>query len=137
MNLFQPWILLVIIAGLIIAFGFYVLLHKKQRLNTAEIRYLKKHWKEALNLVSEHPDKAVLKADKLLDFALEKAGYQGSLGGKMKQAKAVFSDNNSLWSAHKLRNRIAHEIDIKVSKSQANQAMKGFKRAFADLGVSL
>ncbi len=137
MNLFSPWILLLIIAGLIIAFGFYVLLHKKERLNSADVSYLKKHWQETLDLTAEHPDKAVLKADKLLDFALNKAGFKGSLGEKMKQAKAVFRDNNALWSAHKLRNRIAHEIDITVSTQQANTALKAFKKAFSDLGVSL
>jgi hypothetical protein len=137
MNLFSPWILLLIIAGLILFFGLYILFYRKQRLQSADIRYLQKHWKEAQDLVSEHPDKAVLKADKLLDFALKKAGFEGSLGEKMKAAKAVFRDNNAVWSAHKLRNRIAHEIDIKVSTQQANTALKGFKKAFADLGVSL
>lgn len=132
-----PYVILLVLVFFIVLFGVYVLRYRKDRFNKADKRYLKRHWQELSGLADEHPDQAVLKADKLLDFALKKAGYQGTLGEKMKQARAVFRDNNGLWSAHKLRNRIAHEVGISVSSKQAKTALAAFKKAFFDLGISL
>lgn len=137
MQLISPLMILIVIALLIVAFGLYVLLYRKQRLGSKDITQIKKLWKEAETLLNEHPDKAVLKADKLLDHALGKAGYSGNLGEKLRHARSVLSDNNAIWSAHKLRNRIAHEIDITVSVQQAKTALKAFRKAFHDLGITL
>ncbi len=78
----------------------------------------------------------VLDADKLLDQALKDRGAPGeTLGERMKNSKELFSDRNGIWSAHKLRNAIAHESDVKVSYSQARQALSQFKKALKDVGA--
>lgn len=136
MNI-EPWIILMGIAVLILLFGLYVLLYRKQRISNREIKVIQLMWKEVESTVHKHPEQALLKADKLLDHALKKAGFTGTLGEKMKKARSVFRDNNGVWSAHKLRNRIAHEIDIHVSTRQAEANLKHFKRALSDLGVPL
>lgn len=133
----EPWMLLIAIALFIVGFGLYVLFYRKQRLSKKEISAIRKHWEEILELQDEHPEQAILKADKLLDHALKKSGYSGSLGDKLQQARAVFRDNNGLWSAHKLRNRIAHEMNVKISSSQTKIALKAFQKALYDLGISL
>ncbi|NTW62418.1 diguanylate cyclase, partial [Candidatus Saccharibacteria bacterium] len=54
---------------------------------------------------------------------------------RMKSAGSMFSDKNGLWSAHKLRNRIAHESDIVVNFNDARYALSSFKKALKDLGA--
>ena len=79
---------------------------------------------------------AILNADKLLDAALKELGYRGqTMGDRMKSAKVAFSNNNSLWSAHKLRNRIAHETDVKIGYTATRRALASFKQGLKDLGA--
>ena len=79
---------------------------------------------------------AILNADKLVDYALRERGTKGqTMGERLKVAKDVFTDNNAIWSAHKLRNKIAHEPDVRVSYDQVRRALSGFKQALKDLGA--
>ncbi|MBI5411575.1 hypothetical protein HZA43_00175 [Candidatus Peregrinibacteria bacterium] len=76
---------------------------------------------------------AVLQADKLLDIALKAYGYQGSLGDKLKKAEPLFSNIDRVWNAHKVRNRVAHELDFKVDVRLRNECLRAFEQAFKDL----
>lgn len=79
---------------------------------------------------------AVLNADKLLDKALKERGYKGqTMGERMKAAKTVWSNANNVWGAHKLRNQIAHEHDVRVTYEDARRALAGFKQALKDMGA--
>lgn len=79
---------------------------------------------------------AVLNADKLLDHALKEKGIKGeTMGDRLKSAKNLFTNRNNVWSAHKLRNRIAHESDAKVTYDAARHALGDFKRALKDVGA--
>lgn len=77
----------------------------------------------------------ILNADKLLDQALKARGFKGeTMGERMKSARPRWSNANVVWSAHKLRNRIAHE-DKSVSFEETRTALAGFKSGLKDLGV--
>ncbi|HET8884339.1 MAG TPA: hypothetical protein VFM68_02615 [Candidatus Saccharimonadales bacterium] len=79
---------------------------------------------------------AVLNADKLLDQALRDRRIKGeTMGERMKTAKNMWSNANVVWSAHKLRNQIAHETDPQVSYDDARRALAGFKQALKDVGA--
>lgn len=79
---------------------------------------------------------AIMNADKLLDTALKERGVAGTtLGERLKNAKPYVNNIDSVWRAHKLRNRIAHDDGVKVSQRQAAEALKIFKRALTDLGA--
>lgn len=79
---------------------------------------------------------AIVSADKLLDSALRERGVSGTtMGERMKNGKSLFTNIDSVWRAHKLRNRIAHEDNIQVTKRQSDEALKIFKRALTDLGA--
>jgi len=79
---------------------------------------------------------AVLNGDKLVDKALMERGFVGkTMGDRMKDAAKVFSDRNGIWSAHKLRNKIAHEPDAYVTYDQARYALASFRKALKDLGA--
>ena len=76
----------------------------------------------------------VLNADKLLDQALQERGVTGTtMGDRMKQTK--WSNANSVWSAHKLRNQIAHEPEVKLDYDGARRSLAAFKQALKDVGV--
>lgn len=78
----------------------------------------------------------VLNADKLLDKALKERSFKGeTMGERMKAAKEVWSNANAVWGAHKLRNQIAHEHDVRVSYDDARRALASFKQALKDVGA--
>ena len=79
----------------------------------------------------------IIEADKLLDFALKKYGYSGSLGEKLKKAGKLFSDENGVWVAHKMRNKLAHEINFQPSEFEFRSALESFRRALLDLKIKL
>jgi len=79
---------------------------------------------------------AILRADNLLDKALKEAGYKGStMGQRMKVAQNSWSNANHVWTAHKLRNKIAHETDVKISYDITKRALAAFKQALKDVGA--
>ncbi len=79
---------------------------------------------------------AILNADKLVDMALRERGIKGTtMGERMKTAKDTWSNADHIWSAHKIRNRIAHEPDVKVSYDIAKRALVAYKQALKDLGA--
>lgn len=79
---------------------------------------------------------SVLNADKLLDSALKESGYKGTtMGERLKGAGQRFSNRNAVWMAHKLRNQIAHEPDVKVNYLAARRALASFKQALKDIGA--
>ena len=84
---------------------------------------------------------AVIDADKLLDFVLEKMGYSGYLGQKLKEAKDRFVEGrdysiyNGLWEAHKLRNKIVHEVPEEILIHEARDALTKFENGLRKLGV--
>jgi transposase len=78
----------------------------------------------------------VLNADTLLDHALKDRGIAGAtMGERMKQMQKKWSNANNVWSAHKLRNRIAHEPDVKLDYDNARRALASFKQALKDVGA--
>ena len=105
-------------------------------LNQAKYR---EKWMRIMNEIDNHNQSSlaigILNADRLIDEALRERGIPGeTLGERMKSAKALFSDRQGLWDAHKLRNRIAHE-EFKVNARQAHSALNKFKTALKDIGA--
>ena len=79
---------------------------------------------------------SVLNADKLVDQAMRESGMKGeNMGERLKNSPNKFSDINGLWTAHKLRNRIAHESDVYVTYDEAHSALVNFRKALKDLGA--
>ncbi|HEU5187659.1 MAG TPA: hypothetical protein VFT87_04090 [Candidatus Saccharimonadales bacterium] len=79
---------------------------------------------------------AVLEADKLLDHALKARGFGGqTMGDRLKRARNSFRNNNGVWQAHKLRNRLAHESGITIGSGEVSSALAGFKAGLRDLGA--
>ncbi len=120
-----------IVLGLISRFG----RHIPHRLNQT---YFQDHWAQLLERVKspEGMILAVIDADKLLDEALKKRGFNGkTMGERLVAAQRSISDNDSVWYAHKLRNRLVHEPGVRLKKSEAQNALAGFRQGLKDLGA--
>ena len=78
----------------------------------------------------------ILNADKLLDQALRERGVRGeTMGERMKAARDTWSNANAVWMAHKLRNQVAHEPDVRISYDDTRRALVAFKQALRDVGA--
>jgi len=79
---------------------------------------------------------AVSEADKLLDYALKHNGVHGeTMGERLKNSRGRFSNLDSIWSAHKVRNSLAHDAEFDLVPTQAREAIANFERGLRDLGA--
>ncbi|CAN5156806.1 hypothetical protein BH11PAT4_BH11PAT4_4290 [soil metagenome] len=98
------------------------------------------HW-EVVSLYSQTPNTfavAISEADKLLDGALKAANFAGTtMGERLKASQHVFDPYlySHVWEAHKLRNRLAHEVGISVNGQEVKQALHAFEQGLLALGV--
>ncbi len=109
---------------------------RSKKFGTRELEYIKAHWIRIIDSFKSHPKQGILDADKLLDYALDRKGFVGTLGEKLKKAGPRFSNLNDVWNAHKLRNKVAHEFG-EIGIDDAKRALMQFKRALNDLGANL
>jgi hypothetical protein len=79
---------------------------------------------------------AIMNADKLLDQALRERRFGGkTMGERMKAAQSVWKNANHVWSAHKIRNQLAHETNAHVSYEITLRALAAYKQGLKDLGA--
>ncbi len=127
---------ILVFAGIMLWVMFRLHYHSN-RLNVEKYR---KKWLEIEQLLKKDDQRscqfAIIEADKLLDIAMKENGIKGdTMGERLKTAKDSWSDRNSVWTAHKLRNQIVHEADVKVGYDNARRALASFKRALKDVGA--
>lgn len=79
---------------------------------------------------------ALLNADKLLDKALRARGVKGqTMGERMKSYNTGWSNENNIWNAHKIRNKLAHEPGFQVDLDTTKRALGVYKQALKDVGA--
>lgn len=79
---------------------------------------------------------AVIDADKLLDEALKARKYKGkTMGERLVSAQRDITSNDSVWFAHKLRNKLVHDQDVKLHKADVKDALLGIRGALKDIGA--
>lgn len=112
----------------------------KKRTSKINVEKFRMKWLEVQNQLGRDSGSAnamaVLNADKLFDQALKDLGYPGlTMAERFKGVNRKLSHKPEVWRAHKLRNKIAHEIDMKVSYKEARWALAVYKKALKELGV--
>lgn len=112
---------------------FVVIKRLKNKLTAEEKKYYRQKWQEIQN--EKDYRNALLTADKLLEKVMRRKGYRGSLGEMLKKGKKDFSDLNSVWYAHKIRNKLAHELDYQLSPKEAQKGLRSFQKALCELGA--
>jgi hypothetical protein len=68
--------------------------------------------------------------------AMRESGVKGTtMGERLKARKGMWTNENAVWAAHKLRNQIAHDDHVALDAQTAKRAMAGFEQALKDLGA--
>lgn len=137
------WPSLVFLVIAIVAVGLLMLVAMaltSKRSHTFNVEAYQTRWLQVENgLVKDDPrsySMAVIEGDKLLDKALNEMNLPGkTMGERLKRVTNKFEKPNAVWSAHKLRNQIAHEHGFEVDYGQAHRALAAFKQALKDLGA--
>ena len=78
-------------------------------------------------------EKRILSYDKILDQILKEKKYSWTMWEKMKKFWINFLNQNEIWFAHKMRNKIAHEINPKISEKDFLKAEKVFLREIRNI----
>lgn len=94
-------------------------------------------WPKVLLLVKDKASwpEAIITADDMLRAATQKHGGRSkSLGENLVTLQSKFSDNESVWFAHKLANKLRKNEMEKIKPEQAKKAIVAFKKALQDLG---
>lgn len=116
-----------------------VITFTRKGIRSLNVEKYRERWLSIEQSVDQSPasqQMAILNADKLLDQAMREKGMAGTtMGERLKASRSHFSDLNGLWAAHKIRNRIAHEEDVKLSQNSTKQALAKFKTALRDIGA--
>ena len=100
---------------------------------------LNKKWEAIMERLEKNNESdykvAIIEVDNIFDDLLIKMGYQGEdMGERLKQVtKAQLASIDELWQAHKIRNRIAHEQDFKLTYLQAKRAIEIYQQATDNL----
>lgn len=127
------YIIVGVIGFAILIVIFVAIKRLKKKITKKEKDFYRQKWQEVKN--DRDLKNAVMSADKLLEMLLRRKSYHGTLGEMLKQGKKEFSDLNGIWFAHKIRNKLAHELDYQPSFAEARKALNCFQKALQDLGA--
>ncbi|MEI7838628.1 MAG: hypothetical protein WCI37_02465 [bacterium] len=100
--------------------------------------YFYESWKNLQKLLIDKKTwaKSVIAADKLLDEALKKRHFKGkSMGERMVSAQRYIRDNDGVWFAHKLSNKLDDSPKTRLNKTDTKEALTAVKKALQDLGA--
>lgn len=131
-----------LLAGILVVAGILLWIISRLHRGSSQLdtdKYRKK-WLEIERLLSKSDHRscqfAIIEADKLLDCALKERGIKGeTMGERLKSASSTWTNRDSVWNAHKLRNKIVHEADVQMGYDTSRRALAGFKRALKDVGA--
>ncbi len=131
-SLLMLFLVLIVVAGLVLLVGLGQFSRRRSGLDP---KYYRDKWTkiEQVQKIGEAGwQVAIIQADKLLDQALKERGFAGeTMGDRLKSSHA----GDKIWAAHKIRNRIAHETDVKLNAIMVNQALRGFKQGLKNVGA--
>ncbi len=136
------WLLIIFgVAGLLAIGAVFVLIYFKPKKIGLKQQDFAKYWQKIDKLIGSNnlaeSKQAVMEADKLLDMVLKSRVNGENLGSRLKVARSIFRDKknyNLAWEAHKLRNKIAHEVDFDPGRDLCYRTVGDFKKVFRDLG---
>lgn len=130
------------LAGILVFAGVILWLMFRMSYRSPELNQEKyrKKWIEIERMIGRDNQQgcqfAIIEADKILDIAMKEIGVPGdTMGERLKAARDKWSNNDAIWSAHKLRNRIVHESDVNVGYDTTRRALASFKKALKDVGA--
>lgn len=97
-------------------------------------------WEEILRHLDSNREAewkfAIIEADKLVDGLLKSAGFSGDTMGDrlMGMEKGQLENLEGLWGAHKVRNKIAHDINYFLRYAEARRIIQLYEKVLQELG---
>ncbi|MEK7218489.1 MAG: hypothetical protein AAB728_03415 [Patescibacteria group bacterium] len=127
MNAFEILPAVVVVVAALIVAGIAVRARwQKHRLRGASRARVLSRWKQAM--LQQDPHRRLMEADTVLDAILTELGYSGSVGEKLRKAGRFVPSLDGVWKAHKLRNRIAHEVGTSIPERELKDAFLALER---------
>lgn len=105
---------------------FRLLTGRRKSLTAAQKKQLAQHWQQVQHITE--PTKQILEAEKVFTSAWRYRGVQGSFAEQWKRVGSAYSNEQAVWRAHKLRNRIVHEPNAQATKKDAELVLKEYGR---------
>lgn len=132
--------LLFLLGILVVAVGLIIIISLTRRTPKGlDKEQYQEEWLKLENSLSDDTTTqhmAIINADKLLDRALKERGFKGeTMGERMSAASRQFTKRDAVWGAHKLRNKVAHENDVRINLSLTRRVFASYKQALKDLGA--
>lgn len=131
-------ILAAIAIGILLVIIFGAALLQRRKPKNLNIEYFTSKWQEVTKKCGDKSTwpLAIIDGDKLLDEALRKSKAKGkTMGERMVAVQRILSNNDSVWYAHKLRNKLVHEQYDNLSERDVKEALIGYRQALKDLGA--
>lgn len=124
--------------GLFVVILVVILLATKKKRKPLNVQKFTERWQNAQKHCGNKNTwpLAIIDADKVLDDALKARKYHGkAMGERLMAAQHDLTSNDTVWAAHKLRNRIVHEENVKLTQKSVKEALLGYRQALRDLGA--
>ena len=133
-----PETIVLIISIVLVTFFVGTVLYVKLPKRLSRKKYTQK-WKDIQKHCANKDEwsHAVVEADLLLDKVLKKKKVKGkSTGERLVTIQKKFTDNDSVWFAHRLKKKIeSSETPYKPKKAEVLKALSGVRQALRDLGA--
>ena len=118
--------------------------HHGGALSGTDRELIRREWGEvaqllALDTVSSRRD-ALVRADRVLDSALQKLAPGETVGERLKNARDKFPNHatyDGLWKAHKLRNALVHEAGFDPPHPVVSRAIEQIGEGLRSLRISV
>lgn len=111
--------------GIELLYGFLRLLTgRRKQLTAKQKQQLQTHWSQVQTITE--PTKQILEAEKVFTSAWRYRGVQGSFADQWKRVGGSYSNEQAVWNAHKLRNRIVHQPNAEATKKDAQLVLKEY-----------
>lgn len=127
-----------VIVSVVVLGGIVFFIWKIRRPKKLKTDYFQEKWRELQKLLrnKDRWDVALIEADNLLDVALKKKHFRGgSMGERLVKAQRHFTENDSVWFAHKLRKQLEAEPEFKLKEKDLKAALIAIRQALKDLGA--
>lgn len=128
----------VVLSICLLAAVLLLLIKFAERSKALDSQVYREHWRKIETCLDDEAkyQLAVIEADKLLDKAFKERGFRGqTMGERLVFASKHLSNKDDVWQAHKLRNRLVHEMGVQLTLKQTRRVLNIFARALKDVGA--
>ena len=132
--------MIIAIFAVLIVFVVAKSFYNKSRSSGVDKKFIAERWKQIDDLVQHGKQMnyklAVIEADKLLDHVLQELNFPGTkMSDRLKMASYKFPALKQVWWAHKVRNKVVHEVRYSLSAGETRKVISLFKKALKILRV--